>query len=60
MSDLPIHYRWVSGTIYDLGEPAVDYRWKNQLSLRNNWLKFKIAWKLPTILEEFIKEYTPI
>ena len=31
----------------------------NQLSLRNNWLKFKTAGKLPIILEEFI-EYTPI
>ena len=31
----------------------------NQLSLRNNRLKFKTAGKLPIILEEFI-EYTPI
>ena len=31
----------------------------NRLSLRNNQLKFKIAGKLPIILEEFI-EYTPI
>ena len=30
----------------------------NQLSLRNNRLKFKIAGKVPLILEEFI-EYTP-
>ena len=31
----------------------------NRLSLRNNRLKFKIAGKLPIILEEFM-EYTPI
>ena len=30
----------------------------NWLSLRNNQLKFKIAGKLPIILEEFIEEYT--
>ena len=30
----------------------------NRLSLRNNRLKFKIARKLPIILEKFI-EYTP-
>jgi hypothetical protein len=30
----------------------------NRSSLRNNWLKFKIAGKLPLILEEFIEEYT--
>ena len=29
------------------------------VSLRNNWLKFKIAGKLPITLEEFI-EYTRI
>ena len=32
----------------------------NQLSLRNNRLKFKTAGKLPIVLEEFIEEYTPI
>ena len=32
---------------------------KNRLSLRSNQLKFKTAWKLPIVLEEFI-EYTPI
>ena len=31
----------------------------NRLSLRNKWLKFKTAGKLPIILEEFM-EYTPI
>jgi hypothetical protein len=31
----------------------------NRLSLRNNRLKFKIAGKLPIVLEESI-EYTPI
>jgi hypothetical protein len=31
----------------------------NRLSLRNNWLKFKTAGKLPNILEKFIA-YTPI
>ena len=31
----------------------------NRLSLKNNRLQFKIAGKLPIILEEFI-EYTPI
>ena len=31
----------------------------NWLSLRNNWLKFETAGKLPIILGEFI-EYIPI
>jgi hypothetical protein len=29
------------------------------MSLKNNRLKFKTPRKLPIILEEFIKEYTP-
>ena len=29
----------------------------NRLSLRNNWLKFKTAGKLPTTLEDFVVMY---
>ena len=39
----------------DRGEPGQ----MNRLSLRNNWLEFMTAGKLPIILEEFI-DYTPI
>ena len=39
---------------YDRGEPAVRYRWTGW-EILNNWLKFKIAGKLPIILEEFVE-----
>ena len=48
----------ISRSIYDGGEPAVKLQ-MNQLSLRNNRLKFKTAEKLLIVLDEF-NEYTPI
>ena len=42
--------RETRGSNYDRGEPAVGYK-MNRSSLRNNWLKFKTAGKLLTILE---------
>ena len=48
-----------SNITYDPGELAVSYVQMNQLSLRNNRLKFKTAGKLLIVLEESI-EYAPI
>ena len=57
--------RWNLKLQYKLDEIVLwsgrtdSYLHMNQLSLRNNRLKFKIAGKLPIILEEYIA-YTPI